>query len=194
MRKLLLIIIILFILTLYVIFRLEKYEVTYQRSTIDNLEYLVRDLPDKQMAADILATIKFRMTTLTNHLYMNRGTKFLKHKEYIEQLKTNSQNTIINESDTNGSYTSYSINKGEQIVFCLRSKNGNQLHDINLVMYVVLHEMAHVACPEYGHTDLFKRIFAFLTNEAIKLKLYRKINFVQQNEEYCGLMITESII
>src|SRR5438445_471854 len=80
---------------------------------------------------------------------------------YIEQLKERMSNVIISESSENNGYTSYSINKGEQIVFCLRSKkDNNHLHDLNLLMYVALHEMAHVACPEIGHTDLFKEIFA----------------------------------
>jgi hypothetical protein len=69
------------------------------------------------------------------------------------------------------------------------------LHDINLMMYVVLHEISHVACPVYdNHGPLFKKIFAFITNAAIKIGLYTKINFGTQPEEYCGLMITDSIV
>ena len=88
----------------------------------------------------------------------------------------------------------YSVNKGEQIVFCLRSKNTGKLHSLNLVMYVALHEMAHVACPEYGHTKLFKKIFAFFTKTAIEMGIYERIPFNQRPEEYCGLTITDSII
>ena len=92
-------------------------------------------------------------------------------------------------------YTSYSINKGEQIVFCLRSKMiRNKLHDFNLIMYVVLHEMAHVGCPEIGHTELFKKIFALFASEAVKMGLYEKIEFRNNNKEYCGMQITDSII
>ena len=75
-----------------------------------------------------------------------------------------------------------------------RKNNYNQLHDFNLVMYVVLHEISHIANPEYGHGEQFKKIFAFLTTEATKLGLYKKINFDQNAVEYCGLMINESII
>ena len=65
---------------------------------------------------------------------------------------------------------------------------------MNLVMYVVLHEMAHIACPEYGHTQLFKQIFAFFAETAIKINLYEKINFNENPSEYCGLTVTDSII
>ncbi len=54
--------------------------------------------------------------------------------------------------------------------------------------------MGHVACPEFGHTDLFKDIFAFLATEAVKIGIYTKIDFKQDNKEYCGLTITDSII
>ena len=61
-------------------------------------------------------------------------------------------------------------------------------------MYVTLHEMAHVACPEFGHTPLFKNIFLFFTQVAIDLNLYRKIPFDEDPREYCGLTISDSII
>ena len=54
--------------------------------------------------------------------------------------------------------TSKKINKGEEIVFCLRSIPDNKLHNINELMYVAIHEIAHVGCPEIGHTSLFKKI------------------------------------
>ena len=63
------------------------------------------------------------------------------------------------------------------------------------MMYVVLHEISHVACPIYdNHGPLFKEIFAFITNIAIKINIYKKIDFMQNPEEYCGLTITDSIV
>ena len=76
----------------------------------------------------------------------------------------------------------------------LKESHSNELHDLNLLMYVALHEMAHVGCKEYGHTPLFKKIFAFYTNVAIELNLYKKIYFNSDPMEYCGLIISESII
>ena len=131
---------------------------------------------------------------ITTYIIKQKNDKYKDYKKYINQLSRNIKHIKIQEGGNNDKYTSYSINKGEQIVFCLRSKRDDKLHDINLVMYVVLHELSHVACPEYGHTPLFKKIFAFLTKTAIEMGLYKKLEFNKDPIEYCGLMITDSII
>ena len=95
----------------------------------------------------------------------------------------------------NTNYTSYTTNKGEQIVFCIRSIDPlHTIHDLNLIMYVLLHELAHVACPEYNHTPLFKKIFRFICEEAIEMGIYVKIDFYTSPKYYCGMKINESII
>lgn len=167
---------------------------TYVKSSIDNNEYIVRDLKDNTRAADMLAIIRKRLNTLAHYLNENKKTQYKENERYINQLYRRIQDSEITESSEDSVYTSYSVNKGEQIVFCLRSKETNKLHDINLMMYVALHELAHVATPEYGHTPLFKKIFAFLTSEAIKLNLYEKIDFGKTPVKYCGLKITDSIV
>lgn len=195
MKVLIFLLLFIFILSVIAIIKLEKSEVKYVKSRVDGKEYLVRDLSDKQAAADLLATIKTKMFILKDHLIENQDNdKYNKYKEYIQQLDERISNVIINESSPDSSYTSYSVNKGEQIVFCLRSKYDGSLHDINLLMYVAIHEMAHVACPEYGHTDLFKKIFSFFTKKSIELNIYKKIDFPEDPTEYCGMIISESIV
>jgi predicted metal-dependent hydrolase len=62
-------------------------------------------------------------------------------------------------------------------------------------MYVVLHEISHVACPVYdNHGPLFQKIFNFIATRAIELKIYEKIDFRNKPEIYCGLPITDSIV
>ena len=175
--------------------RLNYYKVILVKSDIDSNLYLVRDQEDKQLAANLLSKIWMNMQKLDKYLFENKD-KYPKYEKYIKQMNEKLKSSKIQESTDNGVYTSYSINKGEQLIFCLRSRkqNNNKLHDLNLLMYVVIHEMAHVACPEFGHTDLFKRIFAFLATEAVKLNIYEKIEFRTDNREYCGLTITDSII
>lgn len=194
MKLNLIIILILLIFLYYYYTQTHHYPVTQVKSDIDDNFYLVRDLPDKQDAANMLAKIKKNIFDLTNHLVTNKKN-FPDYIPYIDQLQERIKNVIIQESADNGLYTSYSINKGEQIVFCIRSRdNLNKLHDLNLVMYVAIHELGHVGCPEFGHTELFKKIFAFYATEAVKIKIYTKIDFENKNKEYCGLTITDSII
>lgn len=166
----------------------------YVKSDIDNSLYLVRDVPDKYHAANMLAKIKQNIRKIIDYTHKNID-KYKDYKDYITQMKNKLIEINIIESSEDSIYTSYSVNKGEQIVFCLRTKRTkNEIHDLNLMMYVVLHELAHVACPEFGHTPLFKKIFAFLCQVAIDLGLYYKIDFNNNPTEYCGLTITDSII
>ena len=62
------------------------------------------------------------------------------------------------------------------------------------MMYVALHELAHVGCHEIGHTELFKDIFAFYTREAIKLGIYKYEDYDSNPVEYCGMVLSSSII
>lgn len=189
------IVLIISITTYIIYYKISHRGTVYVKSDIDNEFYLVRDLPDRQHACNMLAKIKQNLVKLVKYLNDNKA-KYPDYATYITRCNDRLANCIINEGSEDSVYTSYSINKGEQIVFCLRSRkyNTGQLHDINLVMYVALHELSHVASPEYGHTDLFKKIFAFMTNIAVQLNLYDKISFNTSNTEYCGLIISESII
>jgi len=172
-----------------------KHDVKYVKSYIDNREYLVLDKHDSIQAANTLARIRQNMIEISQMLDKHKNDKYKEYKNYIERLNKKIGYTKINEGGNDGSYTSYSVNKGDQLVFCLRSKKYKDiLHDVNLVMYVVLHEMSHIACPEYGHTTLFYKIFRFITQVAMDMGKYQKINFNKNPTEYCGLIITDSIV
>jgi hypothetical protein len=189
-----LIIIILLIIISFIIYKLCKYKTDYVKSSINEDIFLVRDLPDKQNASNILALIKHRTQILINYLYENKNTH-PQYELYINNLYDKFKNIKIVENDDDILYTSYSINKGDELVLCLRSKYiKGHIHDINLLMYVVLHEISHIACPEYGHTELFKEIFLYITTISININLYKRIDFSKNNKEYCGMMITDSII
>lgn len=192
MIKNIIIIIIFLIILILILSEINKYDVTYIKSKTDNKYYLVRNLNDKQPATELLAQIKSNMTKIINYIIKNGKKSNL--YPYFEKMKDVTINITINESSDDTLYTSYTINKGEEIIFCLRSKKTKKLHDINLLMYVALHEYAHVICPEYGHTTLYKQIFSYMTQCALTLGLYKYINFANEHKEYCGTMITASIV
>jgi hypothetical protein len=54
--------------------------------------------------------------------------------------------------------------------------------------------MAHVGCPEYGHTPLFKKIFKFLLKEAIAIHIYKPVDYRINPQNYCGMVINEYIL
>ena len=193
MRETILIIIVVF--SIFIFIFMNKSEVTYIEAYLDKTNYLVRNEPDKYEAANLLANIMGRIHQLRGHLIENKAS-YSEYSDYIDRLANNLKpgHTQVYETEPGSEYTSYSVNKGEELVFCLRSKEDNKLHDINLMMYVALHEISHIACPEIGHTPLFKNIFAFFTNKAHELNLYRIVDYGEQPVEYCGMILSSSIV
>jgi hypothetical protein len=204
MKLIILIILLIVILSVFYWFNYKK--MTFIKSPIDNHFYMVRDLSDKYIAVNLLASLRGNILKLMNHLNSKKDTDYKEYKEYIVQLSERVHDVTISESrgdeeanDENGNkkdiVTSYSVNKGEELVMCLRSrKEFNKFHSINTLMYVILHEISHIACPEYGHGPLFKKIFAFFTKIAIELNLYSYVDYRKNNEEYCGIYLTDNII
>lgn len=169
-------------------------ELVYEISSVDGKQYLVRKTSDKKQAANILAKIRSKIFRFIDALD-NKKDEFPEYLKYINQLSRRIKGVIISESPQNSEYVSYSVDKGEEISLCLRSKKIlSTFHDENLVMYVVLHELAHVANPETGHGDLFKKIFAFFAEFAINNGFYIKIDFALNHTEYCGMILTTSIV
>ena len=158
-------------------------------------KYLVYDDEKKKESALLLEKVTENMFKLKTYLYKNKD-KFAELKDYIKQLhrNLNKDRTLIYENDPKSDLTSFSVNKGEEIAFCLKSKKTGNLHDENLIMYVALHEMAHIACPEIGHGELFKKIFKFLTEQAIELGIYKYDDYDSKPVEYCGMMLSSNII
>jgi hypothetical protein len=193
MKKQIIILVCIVIILLF--FYLNNAHVTYLKSDTDGQKYLVRDLPHKQEASDMLAMIKKNLIQLDKYMEQNKGSKpFSDYAQYIDNLSAKINTVDIKEGSPDSQYTSYSINKGEEIVFCLRSKKTHDLHDLNLMMFVAIHEASHIACPEVGHTPLFRDIFVFFLKNAMTLGIYKYIDFEKNNMEYCGININESPI
>jgi hypothetical protein len=69
--------------------------------------------------------------------------------------------------------SAYTENK-EVITLCLKDPDSNTVYDINTVMYVALHELAHVITPEGAeeHGEEFKRNFTKLLKEGSERGIY----------------------
>lgn len=180
-------IIIIVIFFIFIYFDNINSELKKVKSKIDNRFYLVRNEPDQQQAADTLAKVRKKIIELSNYL----EAKYPNDKRVKRLIKYKPDNIV--ESSEHSKYTSYSINKGEKIVFCLRSRNSEKkLVDLNLLMFVALHEIAHVVTVSIGHTDEFWDNFKWILQQAVSIKLYTPHNFSKKPEEYCGTHITDS--
>jgi hypothetical protein len=181
---------IIIIVTLIAIYYIYNYYSDYGlikvKSNIDNNEYTVQIKEDSLEAANLIATVRERLLVLMEHLEKSYG----KDDKRIMQLKKNFRPDRLKEGVTTPGYTSYSVNKGEQIILCLR--NNDELVDINTLFFVVLHEFAHLATESIGHTEEFWDNFRWILEESINIGLYIKQDFNIKNVEYCGMSITSS--
>ena len=182
---------VIFIMVIIVILYVKQYygEVSYIKSKVDDRMYLVRKMQDQKEAADYLADINKRGLQLINHM-----KKKYPDDDNIKRLVSNYDPNNISEGSADSGYTSYSINKGEKIILCIRQKEDNSLVDKNIVMYVFIHELAHLATKEVGHTPTFWENFKFLLTEAVDIGVYTKVDYSKEPVKYCGIKITSSVI
>lgn len=118
-------------------------------------------------------------------------------EQYMERLRASLPTLKIRENPLRypeQRFTSYSVNKGEKMVMCVRDPSTNDVHDYNTIMYVALHEAAHIACPDVGHTKLFKEIQRYLVRSAIELGVYEDKDYQDHPQSYCGITINESLL
>lgn len=79
---------------------------------------------------------------------------------------------------------SYTLGKKE-VYMCVKDKSGNYYHD-DVLMYIALHELAHVLIPEDTsmHPPKFDQLFSQLKERAEHMKLYNPATPFPK--EYCG--------
>jgi hypothetical protein len=99
----------------------------------------------------------------------------------------------IQESENENDTSSYTINKGEILSFCLRHKDEQQrFHNDNTMWFVICHELAHVMSVSEGHNDEFIKNFKFLLKESQELGIYNPVNYSNNYIKYCGVLVTSN--
>ena len=165
-------------------------EVPYVKSTIDNNEYLVRNLENKELAADMLANLRIKLEKLCSIM----KEKYPNDEDVI-RMNSKFKSDNITESGKNNQYTSYSVNKGEKIVFCIRQKDENESFvDENTMTFVSIHELSHIMTKSVGHTTEFWDNFKRLLKEAIANNLYTHVDYRKEPQDYCGIKVSDTPI
>lgn len=167
-----------------------NYPLTQVRSNVDGQLYTVRDMPDKQRAADTMAKVRIKMNKLKVHLEST-----VPDKPQVKQLTRNfeANPNRFKESTPEAEHTSYSVNKGEAVHFCLRQREGDDesLVDEEIITFVAIHEMGHMITKTIGHDADFWNNFAWLLLEAERIGIYTRRDFRAHPVSYCGLKITD---
>ena len=177
---------------MYVYYTNKNGDMVYVPAKEDGNQYLVRNLPDKEAAADLLARLRKKMVKLVDYLQTIKDEQNAFCTVALEQLKRRFNPDKMSESPADSEHTSFSVNKGMKIFFCIRNKSDGTFIDENTVMYVSIHECSHLATDEIGHTDSFWNNFRFLLRAAIKSGVYQYQDFVKSPVPYCGIMINSS--
>jgi len=171
-------------------FGIGKFPMVAVKSNVDGYMYNVRDLPDKQEAADMMAHIRLKMKKLKIHLEAT-----FPDKPQVKQLTKNfdAEAHRLGESTPDDEFTSFSVNKGESVHFCLRQREGQNesLVNENIVTFVAIHEMGHIITQSVGHGPDFWNNFAWLLQEAERIGIYKKEDFAAHPVSYCGMKITD---
>ena len=96
-------------------------------STVDGQTYQVRDLPDKQQAADIMAKLRLRITALCDALEKKYPDK-PQVKQMVRNFKADPARFL--EATPDSEHTSSTVNKGESIHMCLRQRCRRKRDDV----------------------------------------------------------------
>lgn len=201
---------ILFITTLIllVLYLVIKYITTEEQwvKASDNNYYLLRNIkwenPDLQkvfrsQSVEVLSTINRNIIKLLDYITVNYP-----EESWISRLNRNYKRNgeSLSEAAVENGFTSYTIDK-EYMHICLRTRDSSeQLYDLNTLMYVVIHELAHMGNydsrgnPIEGHGLEFVEKFRFLLQQAIKLGIYSYQDYSKTPKEYCGITIYKNVL
>jgi hypothetical protein len=115
---------------------------------------------------------------LIQMFYFQKPGKFIGPLESLNNL--NILNNLVMVEDNE----SYTINK-KVIHLCTKNPKNGHYYDKNTLMFVVLHELAHVLCNDVGHTETFSVINQSLLDHAVKCGFYDPSKPFVKN--YCSL-------
>jgi len=156
----------------------------------DNISYTVKNDNNKDSKVKILTELNNKVNNLFKYLNKNDcfNNKRLKHLSITYNPQKLSEN-VDNE------YTSYSLNKGEEIKLCLNNNSAssdNIIDDDNTAMFVLIHELAHIMTEEVGHPPQFWENMKMLIEHAVDCKVYNYVNYKENPVYYCGVYVNDT--
>lgn len=174
-------------------------------SKVDGLRYRVHEgHAGAQRAADTLAALNARVVDLMRFLrgrYVRgpEGAARPARRGAVERLlaRYNPGHLAENSPKDPTGDTSYTLDKGAVIAICLRERDPHvrgdpathDIHDFRTLMFVTLHEMAHIAVDDIDHPPRFWSAFKFLLEEAEDAGILDSPDFAARPRRYCGVKI-----
>ena len=187
MSLVLILFILILICVIFLRYGIEALENRY--SNVSKKSYYIREeLPNSDETADVIGKLE---------LFIDKFVAYLDSKvpndKRVKRLKDRLYDVKIEESPMEEGVSSYTINKGELISMCVRHKKKNKnFHDYQTLLFVLIHELAHVASISKGHNREFMTNFKFLLKHAVESKMYYAQDYSNSPITYCGVKVTNN--
>lgn len=187
MSLVLILFILILICVIFLRYGIEALENRY--SNVSKKSYYIREeLPNSDETADVIGKLE---------LFIDKFIAYLDSKspndKRVKRLKDRLYDVKIEESPMEKDVSSYTINKGELISMCVRHKKKNKnFHDYQTLLFVLIHELAHVASISKGHNREFMTNFKFLLEHAVESKMYYAQDYSNSPITYCGVKVTNN--
>ena len=174
-------------------------------SRVNGKEYKVKKDGFEQVSADKLAVTEHKLNELYNNVCKNYSSSQGFHPGSVPKLKQRWPNIKIREVTNGEPEAAYVLNKGPDMRFCLQSKLPNDREKDNILMFIAIHEMAHIMSDSFGHGQEFIDNFKGLLNVATKQwtvnpltgekeLIYTPQDFSSKPKRYCGVKINRNIM
>tara|TARA_B100000674_G_C37520497_1_gene769148 strand:- start:54 stop:629 length:576 start_codon:yes stop_codon:yes gene_type:complete len=153
----------------------------------DGYRYCVRDRKSNKFlkATELLSNVNNEVLKLTSIL-----EKKYPNEPNVRRLIDGYDSSILYEILPCSEHVAYTKDKGDKVALCLETeKQQGKFIDINTLIFVTIHELAHIASQSIGHTNEFKENFRFLLDEANKNGIYEPEDYEKNPVRYCGMWI-----
>jgi hypothetical protein len=147
----------------------------------DGRQYEMQNLPNKEGAVAMMSEIRAALVKLYGYY---KDEPALAADPPVARFLQRFTPDVFVENDMGSKDTSYSENKAPQY----------PLIDKNTVMFVILHEMAHLMTETIGHTQEFWTNFKRILGDAVQIGIYHPVNYAHQPTPYCGMTISDTPI
>jgi hypothetical protein len=171
----------------------------------DDLTYWIQeDLNDHEKAAAIMAELHQRLLRLMKFIKRKYGVAIEGGEDTVwgkrcpERVRQAREFLVrfnpdviyeTNPDNPNGD-TSFVISKGLVMSLCLRKRNDpTQFHDINLLMFTLVHEASHILAPTYQHEPQFWSTMKWMLKEAEEAGVIKLIDYSKHPTQFCGVPV-----
>jgi hypothetical protein len=163
--------------------------------------YRVHPGDDERGAARRLGRLVKEAALLLSHLeqrYLSAGSDRLDQDARVaatRRLAARFDPGALIENRPGVDGTAFTLDKGLLIAMCLRSPANGELisrSSDEVLTFVFLHEMAHVAAAQIGHGKEFWSTFKWILLEAIECGVYKAVNYSAKPTTYCGALVNHS--